>query len=355
MKNAKKSINLKIMKKYLILILMFLSIKLSAQEIVEPSPIKWYDIETAMELSKKNPKPIFIDVYTDWCGWCVKMMKTTFASSAIAGYINTNFYPVRFDAETKDTIIYMGKTYVNTGKTHQLAVKLLNKRLSYPTIVFIDKSEKTYPIPGYLDIKDIEPLLIYFAEELTSKVNYKDFNIAYMYQHKKNYKDDLEKLTDAEKLDTTGVVNWLSFEEAIKLNKKEPRMFYVRTYVDWCYSCRTMNKITYSNPVIAKILNEQYYAIDFNAAYQKDIKIDDKVYKSTGKSNPHELASTLLNRQFIFPSNIFLNEKFEVVTITQGYTSSKQIEPILQYFYLKKYKTVKYQEYYKTFKGKIKN
>ena len=34
--------------------------------------IKWYTIEEAEKLNKKDPRPIFIDTYTDWCGWCKK-------------------------------------------------------------------------------------------------------------------------------------------------------------------------------------------------------------------------------------------------------------------------------------------
>ena len=51
---------------------------------------------------------MFIDVYTDWCGWCKHMMKTTFANKGIANYINTQYIPVRFDAETLDTITFRG-------------------------------------------------------------------------------------------------------------------------------------------------------------------------------------------------------------------------------------------------------
>ena len=69
-----------------------------------PSLVKWMTFKEAFEANKKTPKPFLIDVYTDWCGWCKRMMATTYSNPAIAAYVNQNFYPVKFNAETKDSI-----------------------------------------------------------------------------------------------------------------------------------------------------------------------------------------------------------------------------------------------------------
>ena len=79
-------------------------------------PINWLSIEEANNLYQKNPKPMFIDVYTDWCGWCKKMDASTFQDASIARYLNSNFYPVKLNAETSDSLRFMGKTYYNTQK-----------------------------------------------------------------------------------------------------------------------------------------------------------------------------------------------------------------------------------------------
>ena len=50
-------------------------------------PVNWMSFEEAVEKSKKEKRKIFIDVYTDWCGWCKVMDKNTFSQPVIAKYI----------------------------------------------------------------------------------------------------------------------------------------------------------------------------------------------------------------------------------------------------------------------------
>jgi len=108
--------------------------------------VEWMTLTEALKKQKEQPKKIFIDIYTEWCGWCKVMSKNTFSNKQIAAYINQYFYPVRFDAETTDTIEYLGKKYVNKGvgrkPTHELAYVLTNNRPSYPTITYLDAKGK---------------------------------------------------------------------------------------------------------------------------------------------------------------------------------------------------------------------
>ena len=79
--------------------------------------------------TEASPKKLFIDVYTDWCGWCKKMDKDTFQNAEVAAYMSENFYMVKLDAEQKEPIEFKGKTYnfVATGRRgyHELAAALL--------------------------------------------------------------------------------------------------------------------------------------------------------------------------------------------------------------------------------------
>jgi len=338
------------MKKVLIGILALVSsLSFYAQEKVEPSPIMWYDIETAMKLYQKHPKPILIDVYTDWCKWCHYMMKTTYANPSLAGYINNNFYPVRFDAETSDTIVFQGKTYVKQGRVNQLATFLLDGRLSYPSTVFFDLRMHKYTVPGYLRIRDIEPLLVYFAEDLSVTANLNDFVLTYMYAAPKRYKDELEKQTL--KLDTSSQVNWLTMNEAYQKSQKNPKPIFVFSYVPWCNSCRPMQKVSFRDSAVAAILNNEFYPVLYDASTTDTIKIAGKQYVSMGKGQPNQYSMVLFKQGFRFPAILFLDSNFNLIGNSFGFYTGKQLIPMLKYFSEGYYKKMSFADFVKKYSG----
>ncbi len=346
------------MKKVIIIPFIFAVFICNSQTIVKPSPIKWYTVEQADSLFKIKPKPIFIDIYTDWCGWCKHMMKTTFAHEGIAQYINNNFYPVRFDAETYDTIKYQGKIYTNPGKgnkpKHDFAKLILNGRYSFPTIVYIDINRRRFPIPGYLKAKDIEPILVYFAEEVNFTTAFEDFERYFYSTFSSSYKEKLKQIPDSLRPDTTGVIKWYSAEEASKLSISEERTILFSFYTDWCQSCKVLDNTVYTHPVIAKLINDNFLPVKFNAAEQDSVKLYDQILKGNGKNNPHQLTYALVKQSFKFPAYVYLNEEKQKLNEMHGFLIPKQLEIILSYFAEKAYTKKSFQDYVKTFKGKIK-
>ncbi|MDH3650471.1 MAG: DUF255 domain-containing protein [Saprospiraceae bacterium] len=103
--------------------------------------IQWLTWEDAVKANGVNKKKLFVDVYTDWCGWCKVMDRKTFSDPAIVEYMNEHFYAVKLDAEQKEPIMWNDKEFkwVKSGRNgvHTLAYSLLDGKMSYPSFVFL--------------------------------------------------------------------------------------------------------------------------------------------------------------------------------------------------------------------------
>ncbi len=164
-----------------ILALLFLFVNTGscyAQETQNANAIKWMSFEEAVAKNDVVPKKIFIDVYTAWCGWCKKMDASTFKDSAVVNYITSNFYAVKLDAETKDTIQFREKQFVYKPefKANELAVSLLNGKMGYPSFVLMDeKYTLLTPLSGFHTTQDLMPVLTYFGSNIYQTVKWEDY------------------------------------------------------------------------------------------------------------------------------------------------------------------------------------
>lgn len=152
--------------------------------------VKWMTWDEAVAAAQKakaegkSPKKIFVDIYTDWCGWCKKMDKETFEQPMISAYLNEHFYPVKFNAEQKESIQFDGKTfkYVPNGRRgyHELAAALLAGKMSYPTVIFLNEDfQLLQRIPGYLNIPTFDMIMHYLAEEHYTKTPWATYQQQY--------------------------------------------------------------------------------------------------------------------------------------------------------------------------------
>ena len=162
------------------LILMFFLISLSSFKVTPSTHDKlaWIDIDQLNVKMKSESKPILIDLYTNWCYWCKVMDKKTYTNSKVISYINEHFYPVKFDAESKEIIKWKNKdySYNETYKVSDFTLYVTNGQPGFPTTVIVpDEKSDPVAISGFMEPKELEPILKYFGEEAYKKQDYNSF------------------------------------------------------------------------------------------------------------------------------------------------------------------------------------
>lgn len=125
---------------------------------VQAQEIKWMSLDEALAAQKKKPKPIFMDVYTDWCGPCKMLDKNTFSDQKVIKAINEKYNAVKFNAEGNEEFQFGGKLYNNPSyqearKSSRNGIHQFTSYLQvpgYPTMAVIDSEGKvTKGIVGY--------------------------------------------------------------------------------------------------------------------------------------------------------------------------------------------------------------
>ena len=163
------------MKKLFTTLAAVLMLGTGVQPLFAQERINWFKFEQALAMNQARmeqglqPKKIFVDVYTDWCGWCKRLDATTFAHPEIIRYMNTHFIAVKLDAERKDTVRINDQVFVHRpggrGGVHELAAILLNNQMSYPSCTFLDETgQQLQVIPGYMNAQQFEVILHFFGD-----------------------------------------------------------------------------------------------------------------------------------------------------------------------------------------------
>lgn len=64
---------------------------------------KFPGLDKALKMGEEAGKPILIDTYADWCGWCKYMDNNIFNDEEVATYFNENFIAFKVDADASSS------------------------------------------------------------------------------------------------------------------------------------------------------------------------------------------------------------------------------------------------------------
>ena len=132
-------------------------------------------------------------------------------------------------------------------------------------------------------------------------------------------------------------IQWMSIEEAMAAQADEPRKIIMDVYTQWCGPCKMMMANTFTDPNVISYINQNYYAVKFDAEGPDPVDFKGTTYTNDGyregmrgRNSTHAFSRALgVNA---YPTLIFMSEKGEIIAPITGYKTGYQLEPFLVFF-----------------------
>jgi thioredoxin-related protein len=142
------------MKRTLFPVLCALTIALLFHPASALAGLVWRSWDAGLREAGTSGRPVLVDVYTDWCGWCKRMDRDVYARADVQDYLTRKFVTVKLDAESNDPARYEGRAYTSRTLATRFGVT------GYPTSLFLSaKGAQLGNVPGYSPPKDFLLLL----------------------------------------------------------------------------------------------------------------------------------------------------------------------------------------------------
>ncbi len=127
--------------------------------------IQWLSFSQLNDSLKVNPKKTFVNFYADWCTYCKEMDRTTFQDEKIITLLSNDYYAVKMDVESRDTVIFGDQTFVNkrtkrVNPVHEIALLMAgrkNRAFSLPAFVVLN--DQFVAQARYFQFLDVDSML----------------------------------------------------------------------------------------------------------------------------------------------------------------------------------------------------
>ena len=129
--------------------------------------LAWLSPEEMSAKYALSRRPIIVDVYTSWCYYCKVMDNSTWQNDSVINYLSDRFYTVKLDAECKDSFLLMGEKfeYIPKYKLNNLAIKLLQGNMVYPSTVIIPENGDPEILKGAFTAAEMEMVFKYYGDK----------------------------------------------------------------------------------------------------------------------------------------------------------------------------------------------
>lgn len=146
----------------------------------------------------------------------------------------------------------------------------------------------------------------------------------------------------------TGLV-WMRYDEGLKKASSEKKHIMIDFYTTWCGWCKKLDKETYADPRVQKILRKDFVAVKVNAESNKSLTVD-------GKPTTEAEVSQNKYRVTGFPTIWFLKHTGEEITPLPGFVRPEQFIHIINYIKDDLYeKNIPFDQYVKQQEAKSKS
>jgi thioredoxin-related protein len=136
----------------------------------DPAEVQWKSISEALVEGPQSNRLIVLDLYTDWCGWCKRMDRDTYANADVAAYLSEHYVASKMNPEKEGTLEYDGRSFSQAEFGQALGVR------GYPSTAFFDKEGKVLTVvAGYIGPDEFLSILKYFGEDIYKTTSWEDY------------------------------------------------------------------------------------------------------------------------------------------------------------------------------------
>ena len=134
--------------------------------------VAWRPWDRGMDEARDSNRPVLVDVYTDWCGWCRRMEADVYSRPEVRDYLSRKFVTIKLNAEARDAARYEGRAFTSRSLAARFGVN------GYPTTIFLRASgDRPVNVPGYVDADRFLLILRYIGDgHLERGVTFEEFS-----------------------------------------------------------------------------------------------------------------------------------------------------------------------------------
>lgn len=131
---------------------------------------------------------------------------------------------------------------------------------------------------------------------------------------------------DQDKL-ITGGMKWSTFDDLPEKKERGSKKYLIDVYTTWCGWCKILDKKTFTDPQVQKVLRENFHIIKFDAERKESVYFDGAEYSwmDDGKKGINSLAPKLLGSRLTYPTLVYLDEDMKLIKSSPGYKNPEQL------------------------------